>query len=570
VAWITGTTIGATSPYSIRFADAASASSRYLALTKSQRKPPQRIEQVVYPSSPYTPPSLTAPGFGADYILITHPDFWTEAWTLATHRYRTFNRVALVSVQQVYDQFNGGQMSAEAIHDFLEYAYLHWESPAPAYVLLLGDGNKDMRNYKTNTDPTYIPPYLNLFDPDMGETAADNRFVTLTGDDNLPELHIGRFVANSPTQAADMVNKTINYETTCKCNSPNDWNYNTLFVTDDLEGGGGNFYYFSDEVADGYSDPPANTIPLLPATYTKEKAYLGQTCDTTGNPSPATGCRSQILNELNGQGALLVSYVGHSTTFQWADERLWDSSMVNSLTNGTTNGGCLPVMLPMTCFEGSFHEIGPSVASLAERTVRAPVNGAVASWSPTGFGLVSGHDYLERGLLLALFHHEAPTLGAGITEAKQYLWDNAPNGQYRDLLDTFGLLGDPALEVKTEYVCSLIPTAVKIEGFRAQRSGESVLISWTTAVESDILGFNILRDSGEEDGLQRVNAEPILALAPGSDRGAEYSYTDTPPTARETRYVLEVLKLDGSAERLTAAATVAPGPRTLVPVWGAQ
>jgi len=54
---------------------------------------PQRIEQVVYPSSPYTPPSLTALGFGADYILITHPDFWAEAWTLATHRYRTFDRV---------------------------------------------------------------------------------------------------------------------------------------------------------------------------------------------------------------------------------------------------------------------------------------------------------------------------------------------------------------------------------------------------------------------------------------------------------------------------------------------
>ena len=90
VARITGATIAGTNPYSIRFADSASASSRYLALTKSQRltPTPQQIERVTYPTSPYTPSSLTVPGFGADYILIAHPDFWAEAQVLAQHRAR--------------------------------------------------------------------------------------------------------------------------------------------------------------------------------------------------------------------------------------------------------------------------------------------------------------------------------------------------------------------------------------------------------------------------------------------------------------------------------------------------
>ena len=72
-------------------------------------------------------------------------------------------------------------MSAESIHDFLAYAHAHWRAPAPAYVLLMGDGTNDMRKYRTTTN-TYIPPYLYLADPDMGETAADNRFVTFIGE----------------------------------------------------------------------------------------------------------------------------------------------------------------------------------------------------------------------------------------------------------------------------------------------------------------------------------------------------------------------------------------------------
>ena len=130
----------------------------------------------------------------ADYIIITHSNFWTDAGRLAKWRASDL-RVALVDAQQVYDQFNGGVMSAEAIHDFLAYAHTNW-SLQPKYVVLLGDGSSDIRNYR-HAAPTYIPPYLALADPDLGETAADNRFVTITGNDLVPEMHLGRLPANT-------------------------------------------------------------------------------------------------------------------------------------------------------------------------------------------------------------------------------------------------------------------------------------------------------------------------------------------------------------------------------------
>ena len=524
---------------------------RYLALTGANYKTPLQIEPVTYRTSAYTPSDLVTGQSGADYIIITHPDFWAEAERLAQYRALDY-RVALVDLRQVYDRVNGGQMSAEAIHDFLKQAYLTWLTPAPTYVVLLGDGNYDMRNYKGNSGSTYLPPYLELVDPDLGETAADNRFVTLTGDDILPEMHIGRLVANTASDAKALVDKIIAYEGRyaggCRCNG---WNYNALFVADDLEGGGGNFYDYSDKVADGFADPPTNSVPLLPSSYTGIKKYLGLTCDVANNPSPANECRQQILDTYNNQGALLVSFVGHSTKTEWAAERLLDSGMISQMTNGP----CLPIHLAMTCFEGSFHEIGANTQSLAEAAVRTPLHGAVASWSPTGFGLVSGHDYLETGLFLALFHQGIPQLGAAATWAKQYLWDTEPFGAHRDLIDTFVLLGDPALMVKTAAVCTS-PTAVRMAGFTAQRKFNGVRVTWQSVDELEVLGFNVMRrerDAVASD-FAAVNDELIMAQNPGLASGSGYEFTDRDADSNQAyEYALEIVKLDGTTESFGAA-----------------
>ena len=471
----TATTVAPTgATFAANFGDTVGSTSRYLAVTPAAYRTPKSISPATYIASPYAISDLLASTNRVDYILITHRDFWEQALTLAEYRGLKY-RVALIDAQQIYDQFNGGMMTAEAIRDFLAYAYNNWTSPRPQFVLLMGDGTYDPRNYRYATR-TYIPPYLFLADPDLGETAADNRYVTIVGKDNLPDIAIGRFPVNSVEQAAIMVDKTIKYETACACDG---WNDNLLFVADDLQGGGGNFREYSDRVADGYANPPTNTIKLVPPQYNEIKAYLGLTCDpndpTTG-ASIAHGCRSQITNTLNFSGSLFVSYVGHSGKDTWAEEQLMNQTMIYSLRNGP----CLPIVLAMTCYEGSFHDASPTQVILAEEFVRRPVNGAVASWSPTGFGLASGHDLMEQGLFLALFHNGVKQLGTAIDYGKQYLVLKAPPGKYLDLIDTFGLLGDPALEPKIAGAqqCTQGPTAVdsgefRMVGYEPERSAGS-------------------------------------------------------------------------------------------------
>ncbi len=404
-------------PYTLTFRQAITGPHRYLALSPSQRRSPLRIERD-------RPSDLHSASPGADYIIITHGDFYTATLPLAERR----GRAVVVDVQDIYDEFSAGIFDPTAIHDFLAYAYAEWTPPAPAYVLLVGDGNYDFRNYMKSMgldEPNYIPPYLADVDPVIGETAADNRYVCVSGDDILPDMHLGRLPAKTAAQAEAMVTKIISYEQAALVEE--DWNKRILFVADDADRGG-NFPALSNYIADN----------LTPAPYLAQKVFYGVTHTT---PDAA---RAAVLGAINA-GQLLVNYAGHGATTYWAQEQLLS---LPAITSSLTNAGRLPLIVPMTCSEGYYIYPGSATVDrscLAESIVRVPGQGAIASWSPAGWGLAAGHDFLNRGLFEALFFDGVDQLGPATTQAKLYLYANT--GDYRDLLDTYILFGDPALQL---------------------------------------------------------------------------------------------------------------------------
>ena len=211
------------------------------------------------------PSALRDPNNAADWIVITHRDFWSQAQTLADHR-ASFSgmRTMVVDVQDVYDEFSGGLMDPEAIRRFLAYAHEHWQPPAPQYVVLMGDGHYDYKNHLLHPEQQFIPPYLDLVDCFLGETAADNRFVagdrTNSDPDALecqrhamPFMAIGRFPVNSVEEAEGMVKKTICYENPADpmcadVHPPAGWKTTAVFVADKNDNAGA-FTCHSDEVA---------------------------------------------------------------------------------------------------------------------------------------------------------------------------------------------------------------------------------------------------------------------------------------------------------------------------------
>ena len=153
---------------------------------------------------------------GADYILITHRDLgwdsngdayeWLE--DLVALRQAQGLRVKVVDVQDIFDEFSYGLTSAEAIRDFLSYAYTSWEPPAPQYVLLVGDSTYDFRDNLQLGIINYVPAYLR-FTSYMGETVTDEWFVKISGDDAVPDLYIGRLPAQSAVEAAIMIENRL-------------------------------------------------------------------------------------------------------------------------------------------------------------------------------------------------------------------------------------------------------------------------------------------------------------------------------------------------------------------------
>jgi uncharacterized repeat protein (TIGR01451 family) len=396
----------------LRMEDTSSAGSRYLALAKAQWQTPTDIVSV--------PPSNLRSGANrAGYLAITDAGFVSALQPLKDHRAAQGLEPMIVTTQEIYDEFNHGILNPKAIQDFLRYAYESW-SRAPEYVLLGGDGHTDFHGHRTRK-PNVVPPYLAFVDPWMGEAAADNRYVAVSGQDRFPDMIIGRLPFSDEGQAATMVAKILGYEATSSAGQGRD---RVVFVADNADKSG-DFAALSDNLLAAYVEPG----------YTAQRLYLGETCRYE---DPAVTCRGRIGSAVD-DGSLLVHYVGHAWETAWASEEMFNVDAVQ----GLSNGAALPVVLSMDCLDGYF--ASPFVNVMAEAWLWVEGKGAIASWAPTGLGVATGHHQLSQGFLGDLFLQGGRELGVATLAGKLRLWQTGGN---RDLIDTYTLFGDPALRIK--------------------------------------------------------------------------------------------------------------------------
>ena len=414
---ITNTTILADgSGYKLRFEDTAQAETRYLALTTARRKAPASIALD-------QPSSWKSASNGADYVIITHQDFYTSSLRLASYRAITSSlRVATVKVADVYDEFNYGIFNPQAIRDFLSYAYHNWVSPAPTYVLLVGDAYQDYKDNLGTGTLNYVPSQIIETDL-LGETPSDNWFVLVSGADVLPDMLIGRLSAQQASQVDDIVDKIIHYEQHPPASS---WNTKVLLVADDDET---SFEITSEQLA-----------ARLPYYYTANKVYAGDY--PPGNPT------TDISNSINA-GNILVNYTGHGSVDSWGT---WSGGNIFVPSNVTAlaNTHKLPFVTAANCLNGFFTGAQTQV-SMAEECLRLKDRGAVAVWAPTGLGYPAGHRLLMQELYDAIFQDDQYALGAATTAAKIAAYNQ--NNSWGELVQTFILFGDPAtsLGLPTNY-----------------------------------------------------------------------------------------------------------------------
>jgi hypothetical protein len=343
---------------------------------------------------------------GADFLIITHRDFTGSVEPLAQLRRTEGMTVALVDVQDIFDEFSYGAPNHRAIRDFLSWTQTHWEL-VPRFVLLVGDGSFDPRNHLGNNgEPDVVPSPL--IDTALLETASDDWFVDFDND-GVGEMSLGRLPARTVREADTMVSRIIKYV-------PGNTMQTALMVADGMDTNATfNFEAASDELA-----------TLLPASLGVQRVYRGNRASSV--------VRDEIINGIN-QGPQVVTFMGHGSVEVWTGESIFSTSDTADLNNGHR----LPLALMMTCLNG--HYQNPFRESLAESLVRSETGGAIAVWTSSGMTPPSPQLAMSRVLFNHLFGTQPLRLGEAIRNAKRGTLD-------LDVRRTWVLFGDPTMRVR--------------------------------------------------------------------------------------------------------------------------
>jgi hypothetical protein len=380
----------------------AAAGRRYLAVSPQALLAP-RVEAP-------TASTLRRPANQADYLLIAPREFLSAAEPLRARREAQGLKVELVALEEIANEFGHGRPSAEAIRAFLAYAFQSWARPSPRYVLLLGDASYDPRNFTGEAQPAPLPAlwartsYL--------WTVSDPLLAAVNGEDELPDLAIGRLPATTLGQAQALVDKLLAWE-----DSGQALGGLAALVADNPDLGG-DFDADIDAIAAG---------PLAGRPLTRLKlSELG------GAMRPA------IRDALDG-GLSLLSYVGHGGAAVWASENVWNSWDAASLRAQSQQ----PLLLALNCLNGYF--VAPGFDSLAESLVKAEGRGAVAALSPSGLSLDGPAHRLHLALVAELVSGRHERLGDALLAAQA---SYARSGVMPELLSVYQLLGDPALPIR--------------------------------------------------------------------------------------------------------------------------
>lgn len=405
------------------FKDEIKGENKYYAIEKEKAKSPDSIE--IDEKS-----DLKSSGNGADYIIITHKDFYDAINPLKDFREGKGLNVKIVKIDDVYDNFSSGIFTPDAIRDFLKFAYENW-NPKPLHVLLVGDANYDYKDYEKTGFKNYIPVKL-VNTGFFGPTPSDNWFVCVNGEDKFPDMYIGRISAKTKEEVEAVVDKIINYENSKPFS---DWNKNVLLISDNyIENGvpddGGNFPNLSDNLA-----------KLLPDPFIHEKTYLpdypkGTTDDQLKNI--VSTAKTKIIDGINN-GAILTSYTGHGDKTDWAREKIFTSNDIPSLNNNNK----LTFVITLNCLNGFFPDNKDE--SLGEQFLLTKDKGAIAFWGPTGVGFNTDYEKIGAELFKTIFQNQEKTLGNAVTDSLISAVTNSylPDDYLNDLV----LLGDPALQI---------------------------------------------------------------------------------------------------------------------------
>ena len=343
----------------------------------------------------------------ANLLVITHGAFRQSLEPLRLLRESQGLQVVIVDVEDLYDEFSFGAHSPQAIRDFVLLTRTQWQT-APNYLLLVGDGTSDPRDYLKFGSLDLVPTMM--VDGIFSEAPSDDSLADFDGD-GIGDLPVGRFPVTTAQETTVIVNKILSYEQT----SAGDTQQRGAVMVSDLTDANYNFEAFTAEVRT--SLPPTMNVQLI---------------NRSGGDTATV--RGQIMSAIN-VGPGVVNYLGHGSVGVWTGAGLLTTTDPPNFTNTPR----LSLFVMMTCLNGAFTEVGTD--SLAESILKAPGGGAVGVWASSGLTVPFGQVSVSKQFYTLLFTGQALRLGDATKAAKLATTD-------QDIRRFSIFFGDPSMRFR--------------------------------------------------------------------------------------------------------------------------
>jgi hypothetical protein len=368
-----------------------------------------------------------------ELLIITHPDFLSEAQRLAGFRQtKSGITTAVVTVNQIYNEYSGGKQDVTALRDFIQHLYT-WPNSPLKNVLLFGRGSYDYKN-RVLGNTNYVPIYESRNSLSPLETYGSDDYFTFLepgeGDwlespaqNHTMDIGIGRLPVKKLEEAKIVVDKLIDYQTNPAAFGA--WQNEIMFVADD-----GDF-----NIHNSQADQLANSIELLNPNYNTHKFFLDsfdQTTKPSGQSSPAA---SKALDLAVRKGALIVNFTGHGSERVWMDERILDETIIQSWKNAPQ----YPLFVTATCEFGRHDD--PFQITSGELTVLQKKGGSIGIVTSARPVNSSTNFTLNKAFYESLFtkeNNKYRSLGVVFRDTKNNSVSGVANRN-------FSLLGDPSM-----------------------------------------------------------------------------------------------------------------------------
>jgi len=364
-----------------------------------------------------------------NYIIISHQDLMQAAGGFANpvKAYAGYRAsevgggydTLVVTVDQLYNQFNYGETSPQAIYEFMRYMV---GEGSPKYLFLIGKGRDVSSGYHRLVNPS--ASIAKDFVPPAGSPGADITYTAgLNGTTYEPAVPTGRLSATTAGQVASYLNKIIESESSI----PQTWQKKGLHLSGGIQP---NELIIFREYMDGFK-------------ATAEQPQWGGAITTIAKRDPNPVELINISDQVNA-GVNLVTFFGHSSS-STIDI---DIGFATDPTLGYNNAGKYPVFLINGCNAGNFFS---NTQAFGEDWMNAQNKGARAFIAHSSFGFTyslqyysslfyqvgfTNTNFIGKGIgdvqkeVARVYMQSAPAIMANITQVQQMV-----------------LLGDPAVKL---------------------------------------------------------------------------------------------------------------------------